>query len=494
MLKKIASNTLAQVFSKVITAIITIFLLGLITNYFTIELYWSYNMIFNYIFIFAFLVDLWLYAMTIKEISQNKNNSEYIFWNILTLRLISAICVIFFSVWIAYFLPWYNSNLIISWIFIASLFTFFSLINSNLLALMQAYMKIEFSIISVIVNKLFVLSSVYYVIKYKFPNPETTWYYQPFLYIIWAVALWMYINMVLNYFYAKKLIKIKFRFDFNYIKKIFLKSLPYGIALFLSVVYTKIDIILLSLIEKGIIAETSIALYSLPLKIMDVFMIIWWFFMNSLLPSIWENYKNKNFKKINQIITNWLKVMYTTWIIVVSLWLVFKDYIIKIVANEQYLTISNYNKYTSSDAFSVVLFMILFFYLWIVFSYFLIATDNQKKLLKISIILTTVNIIWNIILIPYMSFIWAWITTIVTQIIFLFLVYIESNKIIKIKLPILFILWISIWWLAIYYIALFLTTNYSIGLYLDLIYWIILTVFFFSIVWIIEYKKFKLLK
>ena len=69
MLKKIASNTLAQVFSKVITAIITIFLLWLITNYLSIELFGTYNKIFNYIFIFAFLVDLGLYAMTIKEIS-----------------------------------------------------------------------------------------------------------------------------------------------------------------------------------------------------------------------------------------------------------------------------------------------------------------------------------------------------------------------------------------------------------------------------------------
>jgi len=79
MLKKIASNTLAQVFSKIITATISIVLLGLITNYLTIELFGNYNMVFNYIFIFAFLVDLGLYAITIKEISADKKNTEYIF-------------------------------------------------------------------------------------------------------------------------------------------------------------------------------------------------------------------------------------------------------------------------------------------------------------------------------------------------------------------------------------------------------------------------------
>lgn len=489
MLKKIASSTLSQVFSKVITAVITIFLLWLITNYFTVELFWTYNKIFNYIFIFAFLVDLGLYAITIKEISANKKNTEYIFWNILTLRVISAFFVIIFSVWIAYFLPGYNSDLVLFWIFIASIFTFFSLINSNILALMQAYMKMEFSIISVILNKIFVLISTYLIIFYFYPKDKILNFNTSFLLIIWTVSFWMFINMLLNYLYAKKITNIKFYFDFEYIKKIFIKSLPYWIALFLSVVYTKIDIILISLIENWIIAERSIAFYSLPLKIMDVFMIIGGFFMNSLLPTLSENFKNKKFEKIKEIINNALKVMFWTGIILVSLWLNFKDNIIKIIANDDYLIVTKNNLYTSSDAFSIVLFMILFFYLWIVFSYLLISMDNQKKLLKISIILTLVNIIWNIILIPYFSFMWAWVVTVITQIIFLFLVYFETNKYIKIKLPFKFIFLVWSFWILIYFITNFIIWNFHLGLYLDLIYWIIFFLLYSLVIWRISNKK-----
>lgn len=494
MLKKIASNTLSQVFSKVITAIITIFLLGLITNYLTIELFGSYNKIFNYIYIFAFLVDLWLYAITVKEISANKDKSSYIFWNILTLRLLSALTVIFLSLFIAFFLNWYNTNLILTAIFIASIFSFFSLINSSLLALMQAYMKIEFSIISVVINKLFVLGLTFFIIKYLYPNPEINWFNTSFLWIIWSVTIGMFINMLLNYFYARKITIIRFNFDFVYIKEIFLKSLPYGIALFLSVVYTKIDIIILSLMEKGIVAETSIALYSLPLKIMDVFMIIGWFFMNSLLPSISQNYKENNLNKLRQIVKNGIKVMYSTWVIMVALGLVFKDNIVKIIANNDYLKVTDYNHYTSSDAFSVVLFMILFFYLGLVFSYFLIWTDNQKKLLKISIILTIINIISNIILIPYYSFLWAWVATVITQIIYLYLVSREAKKVIKIDFPFKFISIVTLIWIITYIIAFLLVQNLSLWLYWNLIYWVIL---FFIFTWIIgkeELKAFRKLK
>jgi O-antigen/teichoic acid export membrane protein len=56
-------------------------------------------------------------------------------------------------------------------------------------------------------------------------------------------------NTILNYWYARKIVKFGFDFDWQYIKHLFKISLPYGLALFLSVVYFKIDIIILSLME-----------------------------------------------------------------------------------------------------------------------------------------------------------------------------------------------------------------------------------------------------
>jgi len=78
MFKKIVSNTISQIFSKVWSAIIAIFLISLLTNYLTVELYWLYSKIYNYIWIFVFLADLWLYAITIREITNNKDKTEKI--------------------------------------------------------------------------------------------------------------------------------------------------------------------------------------------------------------------------------------------------------------------------------------------------------------------------------------------------------------------------------------------------------------------------------
>jgi len=491
MLKKIISNTLAQVFSKFWTAIISIILIWLLTNYFTVELFWSYNKVYNYIYIFAFLVDLWLYAITIKEISANKDKAEYIFWNILTLRVITGSFVIVFATTISFFLPWYNSELIMYSILIASFFALFSLINSSMLALMQSYMKMEFSLFSAIIWKLVILLLTFLLFTKIYPNPEISWYFEPFLFVMSIWAFWILINAILNYFYAKKIINIRFNFDWKYIKKIFITSLPYWIALFLAVVYTKIDIVLISLIEKWLIAERSIALYSLPLKIMDVFMMIWAFLMNSLLPSMSKYYKENNFKKLKEITQNTFKLLLVFWVWIISLGLVFKDYIIRLIANENYLIITELNRYTASNAFDIVFFMLLFFYLGLVFSYLLVATEKQNRLLKISIILTIVNIIWNIIIIPYYSFIWAWIVTVLTQILFLSLAYFFSRDVIKFQIPIFYILLIIISWFILNKITNLLITNYPLSDYYNLLYWFALFGIYSWIFWFFEYKKIK---
>lgn len=58
MYRKIASNTLAQIVSKMMTAIISIVLIGILTKYLPIEQYGAYNKVYNYLGIFAFLADL----------------------------------------------------------------------------------------------------------------------------------------------------------------------------------------------------------------------------------------------------------------------------------------------------------------------------------------------------------------------------------------------------------------------------------------------------
>gem|GEM_PF-1556553 len=58
MLKKIVSSTVSQILGKILTALVSIFLLALLTKYLSPELYGQYNRVYNYLAFFTFFADL----------------------------------------------------------------------------------------------------------------------------------------------------------------------------------------------------------------------------------------------------------------------------------------------------------------------------------------------------------------------------------------------------------------------------------------------------
>ncbi len=105
--KKIYTNTIAQIGSKLITAVISIGLIGFLTRYLDISDYGIYSKIYNYLSIFAVIADLGLYTITVREISgtNDEKKREKMANTILTLRTLMGIGIIFLSIMIAFFLP-----------------------------------------------------------------------------------------------------------------------------------------------------------------------------------------------------------------------------------------------------------------------------------------------------------------------------------------------------------------------------------------------------
>lgn len=478
MLKKIASNTISQILSKVFTAIISIFLIKALTTYLPVETYWLYNKIYSYLGIFAFLADLWLYTITVREIRAWKEKTSKIIWNVMTLRMMLWVIIIFLSLIIAYFLPWYNTQVALIAVFITAIFTLFGLLNSSILALMQANMKIEFSLVSRVLGKIVNLWLILLGVYILFPEINKN-FELSFSFIMFAGLAWVAINTYLNYLYAKKIDDIRFRFDLDYIKHIFKISLPYWIALFLSVVYFKIDIVLLSLIETQAKSDTSIALYSVPMRIIEVLMVLSGFFLNSVLPMMSKSFALKELEKIWKILSNSYKTLLAFWFSIVALGSVFKNDIIRLVATPDYIDNIKY-VYTSSDVFTVTLFILLFYFISQLFIYTLIASENQKRLLYINMFVAVFNIIWNILIIPKYSFLGSAYITVASQIILLIMLIYFSRDIYKFRFPIFYtirVIWIS---LIIFFLWRFLIDFKDLGIIWNiLIYWW----FLWSIMW-----------
>lgn len=430
--KKVYLNTIAQVAGKISTALISIFLIKILTNYLDVAGYGLYSKIYNYLSIFSVIADLGLYTITVREISDNKDNPEkvrMIAGNVLTLRTLMGLVIIVFSLVVGWFLPGYNSKVAMIGILISGVFTLFGLVNSSIMSLLQAYLRTEFSFVSVttgkVVNLLAMLAVVFMILPRPFPNPMMNSFpfeEAAFTLVMLAGLAGNIVMTAMLYIYSRRVEKVGFRIDPNYIKHILKISLPYGLALFLNVVYFKVDLILLSILEPRSVADTNIALYSVPMKMVEVGMMFGTLFLNSMLPVFTEAFKDKDTGKLLEYIAKAYRVLLTFGVGIALFLFVSGREVIALMANRDYIEHTKY-VYTSLDAMRIVVFVFLFYFLSSLFTYLLIASNEQKKLLRINTIITIANLAGNLVLIPFYSFVGSAAVTLFCQILLFIFTY-----------------------------------------------------------------------
>ncbi len=417
--KKIYTNTIAQIVWKILTALISIIMIKLLTTYLDVAGYWLYSKIYNYLSIFAVIADLGLYTITVRELSRYQNDkkmTDTIVSSVLTLRTLSGIWIILLSLTIGWFLDGYNSVESMIGIFIVSLFTLFGLINSSLMSYLQSILKTEFSIIANTCGKLITLGSIVLFSSLAWGDSHT----EKFTLVMLA---WLAGNIImtwLTWWYMSRFHTIKFGWDSIYIRYIIRLSLPYWLALFLNVIFFKVDVILLSILEPRDIADSVIALYALPMKIIEVGMMYGTVFLNSLLPVLSSAVESRSYTKIHTLIKKSFLLLFTWWLIGSLIIFFWAEWILRIISSEDFLTKQFYG-FGSVDAFRIVWWIFVVYFVSSLCTYILIAYKAEKKMLIINAFVASINIVWNIILIPMYSFVWSAWATLISQVLLLLL-------------------------------------------------------------------------
>lgn len=190
-------------------------------------------------------------------------------------------------------------------------------------------------------------------------------------------------------------------------------------------------------------------------------MVMWGFYLNSILPSLSEGFSSKKTEQIEKIISLSFRVLFWLWLLTLVLWDIFKEHIIDIIANREY--IDTVNTFSSVDVFPIVILVAFFYFMSSLFNYILIASHQEGKLLKINFIVTLINIIGNIILIPYLSFVGSAIITVLSQIVLFVLGYFATKKIVHYTYN----------WKYFFQMIIWATTLYIIGnlIVLKLVLW-----------------------
>lgn len=298
LLRQVAHNTALQFAGKIIGTALGFGAVAFLFPYLQDEKYGNYTTAMTYLQLFGIVMDLGLYVVLLKHISDPENADGKITDNIFTFRLVTAILFLILACVSVWFIPVYP--VIVKWavIVVAVNFLFITL-NQLLLAIYQQHLAMGWVAIAEIVGKLAMFIGtilVVFVLK------------GGVLMIMLTVVISGALNFALLWIWLRRYTRLHLAFDFTLWRKVLKESWPIAIAIALNLIYFKSDSIILSLYK----SQAEVGIYGAPYKMLEVIITLPAMVVGLLMPVLSRYYAahdQLHFKELYQRSINLLLII-----------------------------------------------------------------------------------------------------------------------------------------------------------------------------------------
>jgi len=384
---KIARNTVIQFVGKALSIILGVITLSLTTRYLGQIGYGYYTTVLVFLQFFAILMDFGLYLTLMREVNLEPEKENWIFNNVFTLRIISAIIILCLAPIVVIFFPY---PAIVKWgIALTALAFIFSSLVQIFTALFQKRLAMAKVMLAEIFGRCIHLLFIILII----------WLNGNLLTILTGNVLNAIIYFLALFIYARSFIKINLQFDFNYWKKIIQKTWPIAVGIIFNLIYFKTDTLILSVLKPA----GDVGIYGAPYKFLEILAALPHLFLGLVLPILTITWAQKNlleFRKIYQASFDFFALVGAPLIFGT---LIIGTPVITLFAGPEFAA--------SGPVLKILMVATVLIFFGTLFNYFIIAIDQQKKILKYFIITSILSVIGYLIFIPLYSYYGAaWLT------------------------------------------------------------------------------------
>lgn len=440
--RKILENTFIQFGGKIVTAIFSVFILKMLSNYLGTAGYGDYTTVYQYLAFFGVAADFGIFTITVKEMSKDPKDIPVILGNVLGLRTALAIITMVLASIVVFFIPSYSHTVIPLGVLIATFATVFSLLNGTVSSVLQVYLKMDLATIGLIVGKVASVIYMFLVIYFLFKGNVST----GFQHLMWAGVLGNLVQMVVTMIYAARYCKISYRFDFAYWKKVFITSLPYGVALVLNNIYFRLDIILLTVLlphtqtltngktvcSAALCGDTEAGLYGVGSRFLEMMVIIPVYYMNAVLPVMTRFLEEKS-ERIKTVVQYSFDFLAATAMPIMVGGFILAVPIIRMISGKDFVS-GALHTYGSDVAVRYLMFAMFFSFLNSLFGFTLVVMNRQVHLMLINAACVIFNLVSNLIVIPHWGFRAAGVTSILCELFILIVTYLDVKRHLDFKL------------------------------------------------------------
>jgi len=389
--RKIAKNTTVLLISQIISYLLSFFYTIYTARYLGVEGFGILSLALAITGIFGILMDIGLTQLTVREVSRNKSLARKYLNNTITIKFILSLLtfgLIFIVVNIIGY-PQQTSDVV----YIITLSIIIGAFSGIFNSIFQAYEKMEYQSIGVIISSILMFTGVILSIYYKLDILAFA-----SIYLIASIIVLIYSFSI----FFKNFFLPKIEFDTNFWKPIIKEALPFGFAGIFVTIYYWIDSVMLSIM----VGNEAVGFYNAAYRLIFVFLSFYAVYITAIFP-VMSNF-HENAKESLKLASNRsIKYMLIISIPISIGTTMLADKIIILIYGTAYLT--------SILALQILVWTLIFMFVNGICGNLLGAINKQTVMTKITAMAAVLNIGLNLVLIPAFSFIGAAIATVITE-------------------------------------------------------------------------------
>ncbi len=389
---RIIKNVNWLLLENIIRSIFGLILFSLMARYLGPQQFGKINYATSFVLLFSIFNTLGLDSILIRNLITKPENKNVYMGTSFFLKLAGSILMILLSSTLIYILE-PKDNLLKYFVFIISVGYIFKSFD-NIDFFFQSKIKSKYSVISRSIA--FIITALLKVFFIKFNQPAI-------LFVILISIESLLSSAILVYFYLKNegFNSFKWKIDFSKLKNLINDSWPIMIGGIASLIYMKIDQIMIG----KMIGEVSLGIYYSAVKLSET----WYFIPTIVGASVFPAIINAK-RKSEKLYIDRLQILFdysTLFALVISVLIsVFSKNIIYIFYGQQYSL--------AAPILSVHIWSGTFVFLGIIASKWVIAENYTKNALERTVIGALINIFLNLILIKKYGIMGAAISTLIS--------------------------------------------------------------------------------
>lgn len=386
--KDIVRNSGFLFLSGIVTNILSFFALLYIANYLGIEKYGIYTFVFAFTYFFSFIPDMGVHQILVREASKAPEKAGKLIGNGTIMQVCLSLAALFLAFVVINLInfPEATKNAL----YIASLGLLISGTGAYGI-IYEAKLRMEYSLMFNLANRVVLLLLIFLAISNQWGLNS----------LILASITATLTHNVLMILFAKKLVRVSFEIDFPLMKQLFKEAIPIAIASVFTIIYFRIDVIMLSFLR----GDAEVGLYSAAYKLTDALVFLPTVLTTSTFPLMSKYYKD-SFDSFSFAYARTFKYLFAAGLLIAVLVTFASSRIIHIIYKPEFDG--------STIALQILIWTTAIMFITTLISTTCISSGNQQIVSKRAIIAAILNVILNLILIPWIGYTGAAIATVLS--------------------------------------------------------------------------------